>query len=103
MATLRPAWHWIGRRPWLAMLVIIVAGNAAGFAALDAQERAQEHADCVNANAGRDDLRHAFSDVLTDNLVAAARTPPDPAVVERYRRGLLDDLEREFPDRDCGD
>lgn len=59
------------------------------------------HDQCEQANNGRDDLRHAFSDVLTDNLVKAADVAPDPARVERYRDNLLADLEIEFPDRKC--
>lgn len=60
---------------------------------------ASQRADCEAANRSRDDLRHAIADTLTDNLVEAARTPPDPAVVEGYRTGIREDLEADFAAR----
>lgn len=64
--------------------------------ALAAYILANQQAECEGVNVNRDDLRHAFADVLTQNLVEAAQTPPDPARVEAYRTGLLEDLETEF-------
>ena len=85
----------------IAGLAVVVAMFAGGLWLTD--HRFDEALDrlCVQGNEGRDDLRHALADTLTENLVGAAETPPEPVRVERYRTGLLEDLEREFPDREC--
>lgn len=61
----------------------------------------EEYRDCLGANTRRDELRAAFSTVLVENLVAVAEEPPDPERVDRFRAGILDDLEQEWPDSEC--
>ena len=68
---------------------------------LEAEIEAREVQSCARVNESRGDLRSAFVDTLTDNLVAAAENPPDPARVKAYRSRLLADLEAAYPDRDC--
>lgn len=61
----------------------------------------EDYRDCLSTNDRRDELRHAFSTVLVDNLVAVAEEPPEPELVDRFRQGILDDLEREWPNIEC--
>lgn len=99
-------WGWARLAAW----IIVVAVGSWGIWSVRHQatesDRDEAHRDkveavrsCHDTNGNRDDLRRALADVFVDNLVEGR--PVDPAELERRRRGLREDLEREFPNEDC--
>ena len=63
-------------RPQVAVYAVLVGMFSGGLWLTEHRFDQALNRQCVQGNEGRDDLRHAFADVLTTNLVAAAENPP---------------------------
>lgn len=126
LAGLRRAWRWLRLRPWLAVVVLMAAGQATAWQALAAEQDARQATQdaieahrCVDQHDRVGDLRSVIEGSVRDGSAAGAGAvfdvavqlldrplPQDTgqrlerAVDERVRRAVQDRVAA-YPDPQC--